>query len=124
MKTLQEAVLTRIQQLRPQIIGNSYGVGIGYAGVTNLASLLYGKDSPVLDAIQEVWKHNNATHAPGLTPSHSGYYDPLAHQLMGILDCIKSDVQAGLVGSIEARLQAEVFADFRSLTTIRAGADS
>jgi len=73
--------------------------------------MLYGKESPVLYAVHTIWDQNmTLSRANDYLIERANNY--LFDSFSGILHTIENDVYLGLVGSLEARLQGEVFADF------------
>ncbi len=100
MPSLNESVTARIALLERKAHENSeaWRVGNIYIGITNLAVALYGKDSPVLDAIRSIWQQNQST--PQRLDSGGDYhlFDlHLLEHLRGILHTMKNDVASGLV---------------------------
>jgi hypothetical protein len=120
--TLKELSLARINRLVNDLASNSesWRVGNIYIGIINLAATLYGKDSPVLLAIRTIWDQMMARPMRN-EYEHRDIYKLLLEHFRGILHTMKNDVESGLIGSLEARLQGEIFADF--VTSAKAALD-
>jgi uncharacterized protein YutE (UPF0331/DUF86 family) len=112
----QEMVLKRIDQLLqlinsgqnqpPQEIGPQV-----YTGALQLASLLYGTQSHQIDALKEI--HKRSTSQPNrLDLQHRN----MMYEITGTLRNYRSEVEEGIVASIQKQAQGEVLSDFISLS--------
>jgi len=82
------------------------------SGTVNILELLYGKDSQKAKAFLE--QHAACCRQKELNDMRLAL-EGFAYSAKGVLQSIKSEVEAGLVGSIQLQAQGGIFGDFLSL---------
>jgi hypothetical protein len=99
----EETILARIRELKSASCDQK-GLGELYTGTLNLVTMLYGSSSPQVKMVESLNQYQTAWSDVVLRNTVA--------QLLGVLQSIEAEVQAGLVHSIRAESKGEVLAGF------------
>ena len=112
MQIEQNNIIQRINELINRKSASTIDSAEVVSGTINILELLYGKDSHKTKAFLEQYAacckqkdRNDMRHA----------LDGFAYSSKGVLPSIKSELESGLIGSIQLQAQGGVFGDFLSL---------
>jgi len=117
MADIKTIALGRIEQLKKEMSYNSaqWRAGNLYVGIMNLMSMLYGSDSFVAISVRNVWEKHLIPSDLNVQPDGwDQHYRNILDHFSGILRSIENDLKSGLIGSLQAKYQAEVFGDILS----------
>jgi hypothetical protein len=106
MQIDKNSIIQRIIELTSRGYNNTSNAEV-VSGTINVLELLYGRDSYKTKAFLEqhaaLFKQKDGMHL---------VLENLAVSAKGVLQSIKSEIEAGLVGNIQLQAQAGIFADF------------